>query len=712
MDFNHTQQQTGEEQIRAQALSLKPSRPPTQVPGYEPRRFLGTGAYGEVWVAVDRNTGRQVAIKFYAHQGGLDWSILSREVEKLAFLSADRYVVQLLDVGWESDPPYYVMEYVEQGSLEELLKREGKLAPRDAVALFREVAVGLLHAHGKGVLHCDLKPANVLLDQDSRPRLADFGQSRLSHEQTPALGTLFYMAPEQADLQAVPDVRWDVYALGALLYAMLTGAPPYRSEAAVTEFETATDLEDRLTRYRQLIATSPLPSGHRHVPGVDRELADIIDGCLAPDRQQRYANIQEVLDALNVRERRRARRPLVLLGFVGPALLLGIVSIFAWSSFETVMAESDRELSNRVLDINNFAAKSVAKTVTNELELRYRAVEEMATSTRFQKLLRSVLDDPEVAELRQQLENPSIPENERESLRARLVANAARAKLQQRMQDLLQDPDEPEDVASWFVTDPMGLQMARAPEHDTIGKNFAWRTYFHGGNEDYPESWRPKPDEHIKKTNLSAVFYSQLNHCWTVTISTPVIEEGAEGDGTFLGVIGLSVDVQRFMDREVDHPFAVLVDCNPGPNKGLILYHPLFDKLVEEHEESPERFQRYRLRDEELPGDSVESRQHYVDPMAKDPHGREYDKHWLAASASVGIREGNTGWMVIVQESYDGAIGKTLGRLKQGLSSSTILAASLIVILSMMLWAFVLRALAEPTRGGPRAAPAGEDAKT
>src|SRR6478735_4276773 len=281
MDFNHTQQQTSDEQLRAQSLSLKPSRPPIQVPGYEPRRFLGAGAYGEVWVALDRTTGRQVAIKFYAHTGGLDWSILSREVEKLAFLSAGPYLVQLLDVGWDADPPYNVMEYVEQGSLEDLQKREGKLEVREAVALFREVAIGLLHAHAKGVLHCDLKPANVLLDQDSRPRLADFGQSRLSHEQTPALGTLFYMAPEQADLQAVPDVRWDVYALGAILYTLLIGIPPHRNEDTVGKIDAATELEERLARYRHTIRTAPPPGEHRRVPGMDRALAEIIDRCLA-----------------------------------------------------------------------------------------------------------------------------------------------------------------------------------------------------------------------------------------------------------------------------------------------------------------------------------------------------------------------------------------------------------------------------------------------
>ena len=252
-------QNEGDRQF-AQRMSAEKTTPPTQVPGYEIQRFLGAGAYGEVWVGVDQNTGRKVAIKFFTSRSNIDVASLSREVEKLVFLSADRYVVQLLDVGWDSTPPYYVMDYIEHGSLDDFLTKNGPLNATDALELFREIAIGLSHLHNRGVLHCDLKPANVLLDQDRKPRLADFGQARLASEQNPALGTLFFMSPEQADLNAIPDTRWDVYGLGAIMYCLLVGTPPYRSEVTLSKVQDSDSLEDRLAIYRQAIKRAERPS--------------------------------------------------------------------------------------------------------------------------------------------------------------------------------------------------------------------------------------------------------------------------------------------------------------------------------------------------------------------------------------------------------------------------------------------------------------------
>ena len=206
MSFDPTERQSDIDHQRSKQLSLQQDEVAVEVPGYKLSAKLGTGAYGEVWVGTNVNTGSKVAIKFFSHESGVNWNLLAHEVEKLVSLATDRYVVQLLEVGWESSPPYYVMEYLEEGSLDQYIDKHHPVDIESAVSVFREIALGLSHAHRKGILHCDLKPANILLDNDQRPRLADFGQSRLSHDQSPALGTLFYMAPEQADMKAVPDL--------------------------------------------------------------------------------------------------------------------------------------------------------------------------------------------------------------------------------------------------------------------------------------------------------------------------------------------------------------------------------------------------------------------------------------------------------------------------------------------------------------------------
>jgi len=697
MSTDPTELQGGRERRRSREMSLQRGHPPTQVPGYEPERFLGAGAYGEVWVAVERNTGRRVAIKFYAHRGGLDWSVLSREVEKLAFLFADRYVVQLLAVGWDAEPPYYVMEYLDRGSLAERLQ-QGPLPVGEAVETFHDVAVGLLHAHGKGVLHCDLKPANILLDQDDKPRLADFGQSRLSYEQIPALGTLFYMAPEQADLEAVPDARWDVYALGALLYCMLTGTPPHRNDEVADELEQTADLTERLSRYRQIIEQSPPPSAHRKVRGVDRALAEIVDRCLAADPRQRYPNVQAVLDALRDRAARRARQPLMILGAIGPALLLAVMSWFAWQWFRTTMQESNQALTERALDSNGFAAQYVARAAGNELERRFAAVEQVAESSRFQRLIKTLVQSADAQELIERLSDPKLAEDaaERERLRQRYREHPARQAVEEELRKLIPPAMMPrkDEESAWFFCEAQGVSSARVGKGDTIGINFAWRSYFHGGLRDFDESWRPEPGDHLRSTSLSAVFRSQATAQWVVAVCTPVFDDATE-EKKFLGVVAMTVGVGKFVELPgLEEQFAVLVDRRQGDNQGVILQHPLFDRLLADPKQGrlPDRFKDYRVGSDDLPDDNHPQRQQdYRDPLAVDPAGGEYHRHWLARMEPVKVRGEETGWVVIVQEAYDTAIGSTLGRLQNGLLYYGRLALAMIALVMIGLWWFALR---------------------
>ncbi len=701
---DHTQIQGSNEQRRAQELSLRRGRPPCEVSGYEPRRFLGAGAYGEVWVAIDRTTGRQVAIKFYLHRGGLDWSLLAHEVEKLAFLSADRYVVQLLDVGWDADPPYYVMEYIEHGSLEERLCQHGPMRVSEAVALFREIATGLNHAHGKGVLHCDLKPANILLDQDGKPRLADFGQSRLSHDQTPALGTLFYMAPEQADLSAVPDARWDVYALGAIFYASLTGNPPHRHEKAVTEIELAPHLEERLVRYRRLIQKSPPVMEDHDIPGVDKRLADILNRCLAADPAQRFPNVQAVLNALDARELHRSRRPLVVLGALGPLLLLTIMTALAWLWFNTSLKQSNDALIDRALEGLGFAASSVAGGAGKELEMQFRNVEEVAEDAQLRELMAAVENDLPTRRILEGLSEPKISAKQLDQLLDQFAKAPTIRALQTRFEEMASARSKSDSEGSWFLTDARGLQLARWRPSKTTGRNYAWRSYFHGGKSDYKDTeWRPAPDERVRDTQLSAVYRSQSSNRWVVAISTPVLRRNAEGKRQFLGVVAKSEPIGKRMVelQEGASLFAVLIDGREGDRPGLVLQHPLFETAKRyETDRLPERFEKYRVAADAVP-DAKTGDPNYVDPLGEDEEGAEYRKRFLAAQASIRVRGEDTGWLVIVQDSFDEAIGGTLEQLRSSLLASGQIALVVTALVILGLWWLVVRMLEKPAKWRP-----------
>lgn len=707
MSIDVTEQQSDDDRQRSRDLSLRSTQPPTQAPGYEAQRLLGTGAYGEVWVGRDLNTGRQVAIKFYAHRRSVDWSLLSREVEKLVFLSADRYVVQLLDVGWDSDPPYYVMEYIENGSLDELLRNRGTLSVHDAVELWKEITTGLAHAHGKGVLHCDLKPANILLDADNRPRLADFGQSRLSHEQRPALGTLFYMAPEQADLQAVPDVRWDVYALGAILYCLLVGLPPHRNDDSVTHIDTAGDLADRLARYRKLITSAALPSEHRRVAGIDRALADIVDRCLAPHPSDRFANVQEVLDALNARELSRSRRPLLVLGFAGPLILLSAMAFFGFRGYERAIKETAAVAEGRALENNDFAARLAAEKVTVKIANFFSIVQAESVKGDLATRLKPVLELPSL----KTLDNPQATNEQMDEARDSFVRNDERKKLDSYLNERLveykkasqADPRKPK-FASMFVTDRFGTQLAVVFDEDTKGTNIgrivSHRNYFSGQLEE-PELHRVNPTvPHIKATHLSNVFQSSSTGRWKVAISTPLRDEQNEFNGVLVLTVNVS-DLELVGSTSSADSFAVLIDGRQGESGGTILHHPLYEQIAETTNRLPKEFFEKRVPAEVMSGKAKPQGTggNYADPLGEHPLGAgKFNRPWLAVAAPVKLPDASqkdTGLMVLMQEDYRRVISpvQQLGRrlVQEGLT-----ALAVVVVLSIGLWWFVIRLFREP----------------
>ena len=352
------------------AQTVKHSRP-SRVAGYDLLERLGSGTYGEVWLAQEERTGIRVAIKFLNHGTGIEWQLIQAEVKQLALLHADPGIVQLLGVELDRQPPYYVMAYAEQGSLAHRLEK-GPLPLAEALDVFQQLAEALAYVHAKGVRHCDLKPGNVLLKARKRVLIADFGQAHLSSDQAPALGTFFYMAPEQADLhKQIADTRWDVYGLGAIFYAMLTGQAPREDIAVREQIAVTKDLGERLRIYRQWVQRAPKPDKHRGVTGMDRHLAEILDRCLEADPAPRLRDAGAVLAALARRERLLRQRPLLVFGFVAQVLLCLLLGGLGFLGVQASIGQTEGALMNQLEPTNSGAAHLVGRGMD---DLRWQIV--------------------------------------------------------------------------------------------------------------------------------------------------------------------------------------------------------------------------------------------------------------------------------------------------------------------------------------------------
>jgi serine/threonine protein kinase len=281
------------------------------VEGYTIVAFIGEGTYGDVWKGVHKESGTVDAIKRLHKRPDAQ---ARGEARMLAALSAARGIVRLKKTQLENEPYCYVMEFMQGGTLGELIERSGKLPFTKAWEMFRELVEGLRYVHREGAVHCDIKPDNILLDALGKPRLSDFGQARGHGPGGASLGTPFYMPPEQARL-GLPDPRWDVYALGAVLYQMLTGTKPRHNHELANELslhsQSSTEVNTRLQKYAAHLDRVP---GIGELKEVDPGVVDLLKRCLANDFEARPKDACEVYSLVSKLERKRRRRSLLFFG--------------------------------------------------------------------------------------------------------------------------------------------------------------------------------------------------------------------------------------------------------------------------------------------------------------------------------------------------------------------------------------------------------------
>jgi serine/threonine protein kinase/Tol biopolymer transport system component len=298
---------------------------------YRLERMLGRGGMASVYLARDLKHARDVAIKVVhpAIATALGADRFLREIEIVAQLRHP-YIMPLFDSGEAGGSVYYVMPYEPESSLRERLVREGALPLEDVIVILRDVCDALAHAHRHGIVHCDIKPDNVLLS-GRHALVTDFGVATAASQAASApftglaatLGTPTYMAPEQIAMDSPVDHRADIYSVGVLGYELLTGRPPFVRESR----------EDVLSAH---LSASPTPLT-TYLPHLPPPLAALVMKCLEKRPGDRYQSADELVEGLArlglpsgvnqaTPQSRSRRATLVSVG----AIAISALGIFAW----------------------------------------------------------------------------------------------------------------------------------------------------------------------------------------------------------------------------------------------------------------------------------------------------------------------------------------------------------------------------------------------
>jgi tRNA A-37 threonylcarbamoyl transferase component Bud32 len=562
-------------------------------------RRLGRGGIGDVYTASDRATGRSLAVKFLN-----DWA-LEQEACREAFAFEATVTSQLehpnivpvyVTGATPDGKPFYAMRLIPGRTLAAAIaefhdRRRGGESAEDRSARYSELlgqfalaCKAIAYAHDRGVIHRDIKPANIMLGKFGEVVVLDWGlaaridrddKARSSGEQsivmptlavdsTPAAkrgisGTPAYMSPEQHDGARHVGAASDVYGLGATLYHILTGQPPFDGDVAAIR-ETA-------------VAGAVQPPS-RVKRGVSRAIESICLKAMARDPVDRYEtplelahDVEHYLADLPVtayreplprRLARWSRRHRTVAQLAAAALLLLLLTAGTAAVLLKRMAGEEYRARQTALLM---ASRLAASTAALQIDSRWRILENEAR-------------------------NPDLVAALQDTARSRGEGRAKWATIQSALDGIAAANRDSVNAESWFVCDPDGVQVARSPVADTIGQRFAHRDYFHGGTGDLEPGTAAQP---LKEVHRSTVYKSMTTGKYKVAFSAPIWNgpPGKEGRAC-LGVLVMAYDV-GLLFRSIDaiggwnaaqKPFAVAVidlrddRIDGAPLPGLVLENP------------------------------------------------------------------------------------------------------------------------------------------